>query len=349
MESPVRLPLCILNAHRIALLKPSALGDIVHSLPILHVLRRRFPEASITWVVAQPYEPLLIGHPDLTDTLPFNRRGGIVSHLRLARELHRRRFDLVIDLQGLLRTGLMAAATRAGRRVGLSSARECANWFCTDVIQIDQPESMHAVDRYWLIAEALGVGHLPKVFDLPQDPDACRWADHTLHSWPRPWVVVSPGSRWETKRWPTRHFAELLSRVRHSFGGSTILVGSTDERLLTRAIAAAIPALDLAGRTSLPQLAALLARANVVLANDSGPLHLAAALGRPIVAPYTCTTIRKHGPYNLKGAVESRVPCAGSYLKRCSRMDCMAELTPDRLWPVLAEVLARCPSLSRSA
>src|SRR5258708_9499821 len=119
-----------LAPRRIALIKPSALGDIVHALPVLSALRGRFPDARITWVVNTSYEPLIAGHPDLTDTLAFDRsafkrgfRRAIGYSLTFAAELRRRRFDLVIDLQGLLRTGLMCLATGAPRRIGFANAR----------------------------------------------------------------------------------------------------------------------------------------------------------------------------------------------------------------------------------
>src|SRR5262249_21895336 len=118
--------------------------------------------------------------------------------------------------------------------------------------------------------------------------------------------------------------------------------GRRDEAGLSRATAALLPGpvRDVTGRTTLPQLAALLDGADVMVANDTGPLHLAAALGRPVVAPYTCTKVRLNGPYGAEhGAVESTVPCQGSYVKRCPHMVCMTELTPDRLWPLLCEVL----------
>lgn len=336
---------------RIALLKPSALGDIVHSLPVLHALRVKFPDAHISWIVNRSFEPLLRGHPDLDETLPFDRRGGFRAIASFARELVRRRFDLVIDLQGLLRTGLMCAATRAPRRIGLSTAREGARWFYTDTIHVPNAELIHAVDRYWLIAEALGAGDARKVFTVPIDARSREWAEEELHPRPRPWVMVAPGSRWMTKRWPTSHFSELLQRATRRYGGTAVLLGSADEADLTVKIAAQVecPTIDLAGGTSLPQLAAILSLADVVLANDSGPLHLAAALGRPVVAPYTCTQVRKHGPYGQGVGVESRVWCQGSYRKRCGRLDCMTELTPDRLWPALDEVLTRWANHSRSA
>lgn len=356
---PRKAPLCDYPAHRIALIKPSALGDIIHSLPVLTALRRRYPHAHLTWVVNRTYEPLLQGHPDLDATLAWDRgavrRGrlhGAVEFVRFLGRLRRQRFELVVDLQGLLRTGLMAAATRAARRVGLATAREGAAWFYTDVVPVNEPDALHAVDRYWLTAEALGAGGEPKVFHVPLREEARQWAEETLHACPRPWLMVGVGARWMTKRWPPEHFAVLARRAQARFGGTTLFVGGSDESPLARSAAEMIggPARDLTGRTTLPQLAALLARADVMLANDTGPLHLAAALGRPVVAPYTCTRVPLTGPYGAPGgAVSSSIWCQGSLLKHCQRLDCMTELTPDRLWPLLDEVLSRWQSDSRSA
>jgi len=164
--------------------------------------------------------------------------------------------------------------------------------------------------------------------------------------------MLAVGARWETKRWRTTHFAALAAHALKRFGGSVILLGGPDDRELSQAVAQSVhfPVLDLTEQTTLPELAAVLARADVVIANDSGPLHLAAALGRPVVAPYTCTKIVGHGPYSSQsGAVESRVWCQGSYLAKCSRLECMTELTPERLWPALEEVLMRWQSSCRSA
>src|SRR5262249_19879968 len=124
------------SARNIAIIKPSALGDIVHSLPVLSALRRRYPDARIIWVLNRAYEPLLLGHPLLNATLTFDRgvaKAGAVEAIStyggFLAELRRQRFDLVLDLQGLLRSGIMCLATGARRRVGLSSSREGARWF----------------------------------------------------------------------------------------------------------------------------------------------------------------------------------------------------------------------------
>jgi lipopolysaccharide heptosyltransferase I len=356
---PSRSPLAEYDARRVVLIKPSALGDIVHALPVLTALRRRYPSAHLTWVVNRTYEPLLRGHPDLDATLPFDRgasragwRRGACNYVSFFRELRRRRFDLAVDLQGLLRSGLMVAATGAGRRVGLATAREGAAWFYTDVVPVPCPSAIHAVDRYGLVAEALGAGAGPKAFRVPVGAEARAWAEEALRDCPRPWLMVGVGSRWPTKRWPPEHFATLTALAQARFGGTAVFVGGPDEAPLAEAVRAALagPARNFSGRTSLPQLAGLLDRADVMLANDTGPLHLAAALGRPVVAPYTCTRVALTGPYGaFERAVETKVWCAGSCVKRCARMECMAELTPQRLWPVLHEVLLRWQARARCA
>jgi lipopolysaccharide heptosyltransferase I len=338
------------DPRRIAFVKPSALGDVVHSLPVLTALRTRFPAAHITWVINSAYEPLIRNHPDLTDTLAFDRgvfkRGAWESlcyAAGFAAELRRRRFDLVIDLQGLLRTGLMCLATGARRRVGFANAREGSRFAYTHKIRVPDADRIHAVDRYWRVAEFLGAGG-PKRFRVPLDPAEVGEARAELAGRPRPWVAVAVGAKWVTKRWPTEHFAEVLNRMRAAFGGTAVFVGAGDDSAWSQEVirGTGIPACtaDFTGRTSLPRLAALLSLCDAVLGNDTGPLHLAAALGVPCVAPYTCTRVTLHGPYtSMAGGVETRVACGGSYRKTCGNMICMPELTPDRLWPRLAEVL----------
>jgi len=359
MLNRFRIPLQEYRARRIALLKPSALGDIVHSLPVLTALRRRYPRAYIAWVVNHSYEALLQGHPDLDATIPFHRGAAesglfksIWTYGEFIRRFRREDFDLVIDLQGLLRSGLITSSSGAARKVGLSSAREGASWFYTDVVPVADFNAIHAVDRYWLVAEAFGAGSGPKVFRVPIPAAERRWAAELLRDCPRPWIALGVGSRWMTKRWPPEHFAVLAGRAYRFAGGTAIFVGGRDETPLARAAAEHFPGptRDLTGRTTLPQLTAILNLADVMIANDTGPLHLAAALGRPVVAPYTCTKVLLNGPYGAaRGAVESRVWCQGHYIKRCDRLECMAELTPDRLWPVLQDILQRWQRNSLSA
>ncbi len=351
---PVRLVSLPQSPHRIAIIKPSALGDILNALPVLSALRRRFPEAHLAWVINQAYAPLLHAHPDLDEIIPFNRsalRGGVLSgsvaFARFLGQLRRQRFDLAIDLQGLLRSGLMTLATGAAVRLGLASAREGARWCYTHSID-DVDGVHHAVDRCWRVVEALGTADA-KRFHLAIDAPARQWALNLLRPWPRPWLAVAAGARWHTKRWPPAHFAALVRQAQSQFGGTAVFIGAADEAEVSQQVGASIAGAqcDVTGRTSLPQLAAVLAAADVLIANDTGPLHLAVALGRPVVAPYTCTQVALNGPYGqFHRAVETSVWCKGSYRRQCDRLECMAELTPERLWPILHEVLASWQRLS---
>lgn len=347
------------DARRIALLKPSALGDIVHALPVLTALRARFPAARITWVVNTAYEPLIASHPDLTDTLAFDRgafRKGVWRSLRyaasFAAELRRRQFDLVIDLQGLLRTGLMCLASGSPVRVGFANAREGSRYTYTHKVRVPDADRIHAVDRYWRVAEFLGAGDVPKRFHVPLDAGEVAEVRAELAELPRPWIAVAVGAKWVTKRWPAAHFAEVLRRTQADFGGTALFVGTGEDTATSQEVMRGLhgPSRDFTGRTSLPRLAALLSQSDLMLGNDTGPLHLAAALGVPCVAPYTCTRVALHGPYtSMTGGVETSVPCGGSYVKTCGNMVCMPELSPDRLWPRLAEVLDSWRTHSRSA
>ncbi len=335
---------------RIALVKPSALGDIVHALPVLSALRQRWPSAHISWVVNRSYASLLHGHPDLDAVIPFDRGAykhglisGALSSLRFARALHDAKFDLVVDLQGLLRTGLMTLATHAAHRIGFANAREGATRCYNHRIDVPDADQLHAVDRYWRVVEALGAANGTKRFHVPISSAARTQAAQRLAPWPKPWLVIGVGARWLTKRWPPENFAAAARHVLSRFGGSAIFIGGPEDASLACIAAQHLgqPSLDLCGKTSLPQLAAVLDRADAVLANDTGPLHLAAALGRPTIAPYTCTLVVRHGPYGqFHRTASATVDCHGSYRKTCDHLSCMATLPPERLIAPLQEVLA---------
>lgn len=341
-----QLPLHELTPQRICLIKPSALGDIVQSLPVLTALRSRWPEAYIAWVANRGLSGILRGHPHLDEVIEFDRspRGwqGWAAVRRLASQLASRQFDLAVDLQGLLRSGLMTLATRAPRRVGLASAREGAAWTYTDSVAVDTLEQS-AVTRYWQVARALGCPGDPPQPRLGFTPALRNWARQQLGALPRPIVAIHAGAQWETKRWPPRHFAEVARRAQTEFGASVLLIGGPGEGQLADEIAAGLvgPYANFAERTQLLELAALLEAADVVCSGDTGPMHLAAAVGAPVVAVFTCTSPVRAGPYgSCHRVVATNVDCAASYLKRCSKMICMQELTPDRVWPALRAALS---------
>lgn len=333
-----------LRPDRVCLIKPSSLGDVVHALPVLAALRSRWPGAHLAWVVNRGLRGLLDGHPDLDEVIPFDRSAlkltprGVVSTARFLADLRRKRFDLAVDLQGLLRSGVMAAATGARVRVGMADSREGSRHFYTHQIESPGAEA-HAVDRLMAVAQAFGADPTPR-FRVAFGPADQAWADEALRGVPRPLLALNIGARWLTKRWPPEQFAAVARKAVRERGAGIVIVGAPEDRPLVDALKAAlgpVEAVDLCGRTSLPRLAAVASKVDVFLSNDTGPLHLAAATGVKVLGVYTCTSPARTGPYGPSArSVSSCVWCAPSFVKTCPRLECLTELTPERVWHALA-------------
>jgi lipopolysaccharide heptosyltransferase II len=280
----------------------------------------------------------------------------VAALARVAGTLRREEFDLAIDLQGLFRSGAMALGTGARVRVGLERAREGSRLCYTH--RIPEPvERPHAVDRLLAVAAAFGADIKRPRFEAIIRPDDRAWAEAAVGHLPRPRLMLNPGARWITKRWPPARFAAVARRMAAERGASIVLVGGPEDLELIEDLkdhlgdSLARAAVDLVGRTTLPQLAAVSAACDAVLSNDTGPLHLAAAAGARVVGVYTCTRPAWTGPYGDRAlSVRSLVSCAGSCVKTCPRMDCMAELDADRVARVVAAALdAAAADLSSSA
>ncbi|WP_197439997.1 lipopolysaccharide heptosyltransferase II [Calycomorphotria hydatis] len=323
---------------RICLIKPSALGDVVQTLPLLPVLKDRFPKAEIDWVIRGDLAALIEHHPLLTNVVRYERKGGWNEWRSLLATLRQRKYDLTLDLQGLLRTGIMTMATGAKMRIGLQTAREFSSLACHELLN-DTSKHVPAHARYWRVAETLGYAESRSPAQLPVSTNDQRWVQEQLQHLPKPLMAVAPGAMWETKRWPVEKFAVVAAKAYRRFGHSAILVGSPGElplvNELERQLKRYIPhfaIVNLAGKTSLPQLTAVLNYVNVALANDSGPMHLAAAVGTPVTAVFTCTSPARSGPKDKRHRmVQTGVACAGSYKKKCPHhgehhMSCHAEL-----------------------
>jgi lipopolysaccharide heptosyltransferase II len=334
---------------RVCLIKPSSLGDVVHATPVFQALRALWPTSQFTWVVNRGLEGLLEGLPGLDRVLIFDRRaagrglGGAVCFLRFLAELRKQEFDLAIDLQGLLRSGLMALSTGAAVRVGLAEAREGARHFYTHRVPSNR-EQPHAVDRLMSVARFLGAPEQEPRFAVAC-PEADRLCvEHQLAGLARPRLVLNLGARWPTKRWPPESFAQIAIQAFQQLKASIIVVGAPEDSAARDAFKHALgdlPFLDLCGATTLPQLAAVSRVCDLFLSNDTGPMHVAAASGARVLGVFTCTSPEKTGPYGARASVvRSKIWCAGSLLKTCSRMECMSELRPQRVWNEVKRLLA---------
>ena len=307
---------------KILIIKPSSLGDVVHALPTVNLIRRKYPEARISWLINDTLTSLLKRSPIIDELIPFERRrlGGVRQLPRMRkflRMLRDKRFDIVVDLQGLLRSGIITWATHAPRRIGLSDAREGARFFFNEIATV---RPVHAVDRCLSAARHLGCGSEPIEFPLGVSPSIVTEG----------LIAVNASARWTTKLWGDDKFAELVRRLPAE---RVVLTGSAAERERIEAIAQGRR--NVAGETDLFQLAELYRRCAVVITNDSGPMHLAAAVGTPVVAIFGPTDPALTGPYGQRHVVvRAGVACSPCFKDHCKNrvdMECMKTVTVDQV------------------
>lgn len=346
-----------LDSRRICVIKPSALGDVVQALPVLGPLRERFPSASISWVINRGLAGLIDGHRQIDEVIAFDRRGGLRSWWDLLGTLRSKRFDLVLDLQGLFRTGVMTQATGAPVRIGLQTSREGAHRACTATLD-GTGRDVPARLRYWRIVDELfRDGTRVAAADseiVPIAPADRAFAAARLQALPKPLLAVCPGARWKTKRWPTVKFAALAARAHREFGAAAVILGSPDELQLCsetekhlRNLMPAAAILNLTGTTKLSQLAAVLEACTWAATNDSGPMHLADAVGTPVLGLFTCTSPWLSGPpLDRHELLSTRMSCAAGYHKSCplsgvQHQACLAELDVDRAWAGLVRLAVK--------
>lgn len=341
---------------RILIIKPSSLGDIVHTLPVLAALRRAWPDAHIAWLVASSFAPLLEGHPLLDEVVRFDRRyfgrmwyhpGAFVAFWRFVAAIRRRRYELILDLQGLARSGLISWFSGAPRRIGFSDARELAWLFYTQRVTCPDPDE-HAVWRNLRFLETLGIAPGQPQFPLavrPAERDRARELLCQAGLRGEEFCAVLPGARWDSKLWPAGHFAELITRLHAAGLPPPVLLGGPDERPRAERILAGCqgPVIDLVGRTSLRELVGLLERATLVICLDSGPMHLAAALNRPVVALFGPTNPDRTGPASPRARVLTHsVDCAPCYRRVCplGHQNCLVQLRPQTVLDNVRELLS---------
>jgi heptosyltransferase-1 len=326
------------NIQKILIVKPSSLGDVVHSLPFLNALKEGFPRAEVHWVIAYGLEGLFTGHPMVDRLWIIHKdRWKKLSHLRssflelssLMRALKREKYDIVIDLQGLLRSGMITMATGAPLRVGFKEAREGSRFCYTH--KVEGGKDIHAVDRYLKIARFLGCDGFDVIFPFPLFNQPLNPLPFTEN-----YVVVVPGGRWKTKRWPSKKFGKLASLLPLK----TVIAGSRSDVKVASEIVALSKgkAISLAGKTDLKDLIEVMKGSQFVVSNDSGPMHIAAALGVPVFAIFGPTDPIKTGPYGkIHTIIKEDIACSPCFKKTCHDLRCMKNLSVERVYEVIME------------
>jgi lipopolysaccharide heptosyltransferase I len=365
---------------RILLVKPSALGDVVHALPVLVKLRARYPEARIDWLITPENADLVRHHPALSTVIDFPRKqfsrfgrdwSATFGPIRLLSKLRRGRYDLVVDLHGQFRSAVFTLATGAPVRVGFdrprghvesaqaehpadipgehgwNGAREGAWLAYTHWIRIPTLD-VHAVNRYLWIGPMLGFDDRPPDLRIHLAPDASATIDELLGSHGlvgKPLAVLAPGTIWETKHWHVEGFAQVARHLTDS-GFAVVLAGTSRDRRRSQAITAACPdAHDLCGQTSVAGLVALIQKAAICVTNDSGALHVAAAVDSPVVGIFGPTNPIWIGPYGRpEVVVRAGVSCSPCNLRRLRDCPhdhaCMKQVTGNMAIERIERVLA---------
>lgn len=329
---------------KILILKPSSLGDVVHALPVLRLLKLHRPESKIFWWLEAGLVPLLADDADLAGIFSFERKSwsspsNWTQYFECVRRMRRERFDLAIDLQGLARSGLFAWLANADTAIGLDNPREGAREGARLYYDRLTPRSLpgtHAVDRYLAVLPQIGVPVHHNFQWLPDRPNIAALVRKKWKPEGSRWIALLPGARWDNKRWPVENFAALVKRMPEAEPEVRFaILGGKADCALGKTIAEANPArcLDLTGQTSLLEMTEWLRLSELVITNDTGPMHIAAALRKPVVALFGPTDPGATGPYGQQDRVlrVTNLPCAPCMKSRCGYHEplaCLRALTP---------------------
>jgi heptosyltransferase-1 len=341
---------------RILLVRPSALGDVARTVPALVTLRKAYPHAKIDWLVARSYTELLRHHPDLNDVLPFDRKrfgqmyynpAAAWEALTWCRQLRKARYDLVVDLQGLLRSGIFTRITGAPRRIGFANAREGAAMAYTEKYDIDP--QMHTVDRMLTLLASAGMTLHHDMTLYPGQADV-QWVREYLDQHggaDAPYACIAPTAQWLCKCWPLEHYTRTARRLLEmdSVGRRVVVIAAPHEQVMLQPMLNELnsPAV-LMPKMNVGQMLAMLSRTSLLVCNDSGPLHMAVGLNRAIVSIFGPTDPAVVGPYRRMETVVSAGPVdlATQHYFRHNRQDqsLISKVTPEAVWEKIDEQLA---------
>jgi heptosyltransferase I len=339
---------------RILILKPSSLGDVIQAIPVLRMLKRRHPAAEFYWWLSTDLLPLLQDDPDLQGIFPFHRqRWASPLHWHelwtSIRQMRALGFDWVIDLQSLARSGGIAWLAAGRRTIGLHDMREGAGAFHDVVVSRPSPNT-HAIDWYLKVLPWLDT---PVQWDfewLPRRPAVADSLQTRIPQFSGQWIVLQPGARWANKRWPSEFFSRLVRRLIDARADlHFVILGSAADRPLGEALARVEPqrCLDLTGQTTLLEMIEWIRGCQLMVTNDTGPMHVAAALSRPVVALFGPTNPARTGPYRqMPGVLRRRLPCQPCLRSTCRwtpELECLQSLDPDDVFPVVLHQLERPP------
>jgi heptosyltransferase I len=354
-----RNPLPLNEIGSILIVKLSAIGDVVHTLPLLEVLRKNLPHTRIDWLVEEEAAQLLKGHSALNRLIVSRRKrwqrsilgkghasGTLAEVAAFVRELRSESYDVVIDMQGLLKSGLLTGLARGRRKIGFTWAREGSTLFLSERPYFEDQHGQHAIERYLKAAKILGCevdswqGRIP-VGRADEERLENLLARNGLNG--ERYAAVNPMARWETKLWEPHNFARLADRIQEELGLPVLFTGSLADRPAIEEILLRMRnrrAHNLAGQMGLRELASLYTRCSILVTTDTGPMHIAAAMDCPVLALFGPTAPWRTGPYGSgHRVVRQDLACSPCFKKKCDHRSCMKGITVDRVFQELREQL----------
>jgi len=330
--------------HRILFILLGAIGDVIRALPLLTRVRRAYPSAHIAWAVEPTAASLLDYHPALNDVLLYQRSRGPRTFFPFLLHVRRQHFDLVLDLQRHLKSGIVSLWSGAPTRLGFHrhNTKE-GNWlFNTHTIDAI-PDFSLKLGQYLKFAEAVGLPNDGVSFDLRLRPEEEQRVDTLLAETPRPFAVFFLGSRWPSRFWFPQATAEVAQALQQEYGAHVVLVGGPSEVAFAQQVCAATQGklTNLSGNTTLRDLIGIFSRAHLAMGPDSGPMHIAAATGIPVISLWGATSPIRSAPWGSEAFVlQGPAACSPCYTRHCPiGRACMQRITPDHVMQQARKIL----------
>jgi lipopolysaccharide heptosyltransferase I len=335
------------DAPRILIVKLTAIGDVIHAMPVACALREHFPDAYVAWLAEGRAGDLLAGHRAIDRRIVAPRRWlkSPSAIWRLGRQLRGQQFDVTIDLQGLTKSAVAAWLSGARRRIGFGGemGRELSRLFNRERIE---PRSAHVVDRYLELLAPLGIKRPAVRFDVPRFPDAATNVERFLARGRLvgPLAVINPGAGWPSKRWPAGRLGPVAKHLgqRHHLPSVVVWSGDEERQWAEEIVALAGEHARLAPPTTLAELAELARRACLFVGADTGPLHLAAAVSTPCVGLFGPMPAERNGPYGRQHIAIQKARLEGtSRQRRTATNDTMLAISVQDVTAACDAILAR--------
>lgn len=342
---------------KILFVKLSAIGDVIHCLPALESIKACLPSARISWVVEEKASNLLEDYPNIEKLYIFKRKswlcrlknplnmpGVLKEFISFIKEIRREKFDIVMDYQGLLKSGIITFLSGGRRKIGFKDAREFSYIFLDEKIDAPPRKEIHALVRNFYLVKSLGINSINARWNFPlkeEEEKVFQKLKSLGLNLTKPFILIHPFAGWKTKLWSQDKFALLGNRIVEELGANTLFTGGKEDISYVQGIIYRMTrgGFNLAGKTSLKELAGLCRKCRAFISTDTGPMHLASAVEVPVIALFGPTAPWRTGPYGNKSIIiRKEMQCSPCFKKECDSRECMDFITVEEVFQKVKEI-----------